>query len=56
MLMISNSPEKDNSFYFSLISSILSLYIPSPTPHDDEVHQLEQCIKEIEKKEEKEQV
>jgi len=54
MLMISSNPEKDNSIYFSLISSILSLYIPSPTLHDDKVHQLEQSIKEIEK--EKEQV
>ena len=29
--MIIDNPERDNSIYFSLISSILSLYIPSPT-------------------------
>ena len=29
--MITDNPDKDNSIYFSLISSILSLYIPSPT-------------------------
>ncbi|MEI7669756.1 MAG: hypothetical protein WCJ33_06720 [Pseudomonadota bacterium] len=41
MLMISNNPEKDNSIYFSLISSILSLYIPSPALHSDTVPQIE---------------
>ena len=49
MLMISSNPEKDNSIYFSLISSILSLYIPSPSLHDDKLHQIEKPIKEIEK-------
>ena len=49
MLMIVSNPDRDNSIYFSLISSILSLYIPSPTLHDDKVHRLEQPIKEIEK-------
>ena len=49
MLMIVLNPDRDNSIYFSLISSILSLYIPSPTLHDDKVRQLEQPIKEIEK-------
>lgn len=29
--MITDAPERDNSIYFSLISSILTLYIPSPT-------------------------
>jgi len=29
--MIVNEPERDNSIYFSLISSILTLYIPSPS-------------------------
>jgi hypothetical protein len=29
--MITDNPERDNSIYFSLISSILTLYIPSPT-------------------------
>ena len=54
MLMISNNPEKDNSIYFSLISSILSLYIPSPTPHEDKVHQIEKPQRiEIEKEIEK---
>ncbi len=50
MLMIVSNPDRDNSIYFSLISSILSLYIPSPSLHDDtKMHQLEQSIKEIEK-------
>ena len=31
IFMIVNNPEKDNSIYFSLISSILSLYVPAPT-------------------------
>ena len=31
IFMIINNPEKDNSIYFSLISSILSLYVPAPT-------------------------
>jgi len=31
MIMISMDPEKDNSIYFSLISGILTLYIPPPT-------------------------
>ena len=30
MYMIIDNPNQDNSIYFSLISSILSLYIPSP--------------------------
>ncbi len=30
MVMIINSPNQDNSIFFSLISSILTLYIPSP--------------------------
>ena len=46
MYMISSNPEKDNSIYFSLISSILSLYIPSPTLHDDKVQQLEHSKKQ----------
>ena len=46
MYMISTNPEKDNSIYFSLISSILSLYIPSPTLHDDKVQQLEHSKKQ----------
>ena len=41
MYMISTNPEKDNSIYFSLISSILSLYIPSPALHSDTVPQIE---------------
>ena len=50
MIMIVSNPDRDNSIYFSLISSILSLYIPSPTLHDDKVQQkIEQPIKEIEK-------
>ena len=49
MLMIVSNPDRDNSIYFSLISSILSLYIPSPSLHDDKLHQIEQPIKEIEK-------
>jgi len=31
IVMILQHPENDNSIYFSLISSILSLYVPSPT-------------------------
>jgi len=31
IFMIIDNPEKDNSIYFSLISSILSLYVPAPT-------------------------
>ena len=46
MYMISSNPEKDNSIYFSLISSILSLYIPSPILHDDKVQQLEHSKKQ----------
>jgi len=50
MIMIVSNPDRDNSIYFSLISSILSLYIPSPTLHDDKVQpKIEQPIKEIEK-------
>ena len=30
MMQIINMPEKDNSIYFSLISSILALYMDSP--------------------------
>lgn len=29
--MIATNPESDNSIYFSLVSSILTLYIPAPT-------------------------
>lgn len=29
--MIASNPERDNSIYFSLVSSILTLYIPAPT-------------------------
>jgi hypothetical protein len=29
--MIIRNPEQDNSIYFSLISSILALYVPAPT-------------------------
>lgn len=29
--MIANNPDNDNSIYFSLLSSILTLYIPAPT-------------------------
>ena len=50
MIMIVSNPDRDNSIYFSLISSILSLYIPSPTLHDDKVQpKIEQPMKEIEK-------
>lgn len=31
IFMIASSPDRDNSIYFSLVSSILTLYIPSPT-------------------------
>lgn len=31
IFMIATNPEKDNSIYFSLVSSILSLYVPAPT-------------------------
>ena len=31
IVMIYSNPENDNSIYFSLISSIISLYIPAPT-------------------------
>lgn len=31
LIMISLNPDVDNSIYFSLISSIVSVYIPSPT-------------------------
>ena len=29
--MIATNPENDNSIYFSLMSSILTLYIPAPS-------------------------
>jgi hypothetical protein len=29
--MIASNPDNDNSIYFSLLSSILTLYIPAPT-------------------------
>jgi len=29
--MIASNPESDNSIYFSLVSSILTLYIPAPS-------------------------
>jgi hypothetical protein len=50
MFMISNNPDKDNSIYFSLISSILSLYIPSPALHSDTMPQIEHS-KRYDKKE-----
>ena len=53
MLMISNNPEKDNSIYFSLISSILSLYIPSPNLHDDKIQQIDHSKQDNEKVNEK---
>jgi len=31
LFMIASKPEEDNSIYFSLLSSIISLYVPSPT-------------------------
>ena len=31
IMIISSEPNADNSIYFSLISSILTLYVPSPT-------------------------
>lgn len=31
IFMIIKEPERDNSIYFSLISSILSLYVPPPS-------------------------
>ena len=31
IFMIASNPENDNSIYFSLLSSILVLYIPPPT-------------------------
>lgn len=31
IFMIASNPENDNSIYFSLLSSIISLYIPAPT-------------------------
>ena len=31
IFMIANNPENDNSIYFSLLSSIITLYIPAPT-------------------------
>ncbi len=49
MFMISNNPEKDNSIYFSLISSILSLYIPSPNLHDDKIQQIDHSKQNNEK-------
>ena len=32
IVMIYTNPDNDNSIYFSLLSSIISLYIPPPTP------------------------
>ena len=31
IMIIKSRPDDDNSIYFSLISSILTLYVPSPT-------------------------
>ena len=31
IFMIASNPENDNSIYFSLLSSIITLYIPAPT-------------------------
>ena len=31
IVMIYTNPEKDNSIYFSMISSILTLFVPAPT-------------------------
>ena len=31
IFMIASNPENDNSIYFSLLSSILVLYVPPPT-------------------------
>lgn len=31
IFMIASNPKQDNSIYFSLLSSILTLYIPAPT-------------------------
>jgi len=31
IMIIKSAPDEDNSIYFSLISSILTLYVPSPT-------------------------
>ena len=41
MFMISKNPDKDNSIYFSLISSILSFYIPLPALHSDTMPRIE---------------
>ena len=35
MIMIINNPDNDNTIYFSLISSILSLYMTPPTLHEE---------------------
>tara|TARA_R110001606_G_scaffold93328_1_gene207230 strand:+ start:356 stop:613 length:258 start_codon:yes stop_codon:yes gene_type:complete len=31
IVMIYSNPENDNSIYFALLSSIISIYIPNPT-------------------------
>ena len=31
IVMIYSNPQNDNSIYFSLLSSIISIYIPNPT-------------------------
>lgn len=35
MIMIINNPNNDNTIYFSLISSILSLYMTPPNLHEE---------------------
>ena len=35
MIMIINNPDNDNTIYFSLISSILSLYMTPPNLHEE---------------------
>ena len=35
IVMIYTNPDNDNSIYFSLLSSIISIYIPNPTLDND---------------------
>jgi hypothetical protein len=35
IVMIYSNPQNDNSIYFSLLSSIISIYIPNPTLDND---------------------
>ena len=41
MIMIINNPNNDNTIYFSLISSILSLYMTPPKLHEEQLPTLQ---------------